>query len=569
MTEIQPTRELTWSEDLVGLINPRALPEETVDRICMRVAARMGGEAGLWVGPSEASLALVALQTASGPAPEALRAERARPENHALLIELLSGRRERWPDGSAVAGVNVDAPGVRGALLVLREPGRPFAEEELRWLGLIGEYLSASLRMMRLLAEERRQREKAELMFQASKAIHVEPHFDDAVREIALLTKQALKVGWVAAFEWSVAEEAFRLEASSADPLVDERFQNESLPLRAWPGLAEGLAETEDPERPPLLRLPVPAALTEAYALADEPLCLVPMHHKGQLQGLLALVLRPETPGFTRESHEVAGAMADLLALAMANQHLVDQEARARTQTIRAQAAMQERESLLRQVVHDLRNATQAMSLVVEDLDLASDSAPAIKPSLRVLDSQVTFISNFLKEKLLWLQAGAEAEAAQAAPMRTVFAELERRFAPVARARGLALSVSIPEDVEAAVSTVTMIQILGNLVDNALKYTPARGEVRLWLEYSDGWVTSYVADDGPGIPEVEQARIGEAGFRGDPSHPDGVGLGLANVRQLVTRSGGLFGFASTPGHGTTFHVSIPAVQWGRPPRERA
>lgn len=568
MPDLHAAPDLTWSLDLSALHNSRALPEDAVGMVCERIAARLECEAALWLAPADEPLTLLALQGRAGQLTADARAALEQPEALARLEAVWAGRQATWLDGRQAAGARLTVAGAHGGLLALREAERPFQEVELRWLGLIADYTSSSLSMTRLLSEERWQRQKAELMFQASKAIHTELHFDVAVREIALLTKQALKAAWVGALEWDAPASALRLVGSSAAPASDLRFTSEPLPLAAWPGLEAALGETSEAAGTSLFKIAAPAVLAEPYALGAAPLWLAPLRHKGQLQGALALAVRREAPALSSEGREVAAAMAELLALAMANQHLVDQEARARAQSIRAQAAMQERESLLRQIVHDLRNATQAMSLVVEDLDLVSDAAPEIKPSLRVLDSQVTFVSNFLKEKLLWLQAGSQDAKSDQAAMAQVLAEIERRFAPAARAKGQRLVVSAPEAAEVGVSTVTMIQILGNLVDNALKFTPPNGEVRLWAEYSDGWVTSYVADNGPGIPQLEQARIGEAGFRADPSHPDGVGLGLANVRQLVTRSGGLFGFASTPGHGTTFHVSLPAAQWGRTARER-
>ena len=105
-------------------------------------------------------------------------------------------------------------------------------------------------------------------------------------------------------------------------------------------------------------------------------------------------------------------------------------------------------------------------------------------------------------------------------------------------------------------------QIIGNVLDNAIKYTQEHGEIRLWADYADGWVTIYVADNGPGIPPADQARLGEVGYRGQQAQ-EGHGLGLSNVRQLVTRAGGLFGFSSHLNMGTTFHVSLPTTTWGR------
>ncbi|HEY9722090.1 MAG TPA: HAMP domain-containing sensor histidine kinase, partial [Oscillatoriaceae cyanobacterium] len=244
-----------------------------------------------------------------------------------------------------------------------------------------------------------------------------------------------------------------------------------------------------------------------------------------------------------------------------ANQHLVDQEAKARIQIIRSQAAAQEREVLLRQVVHDLRNATQAMSLVVEDMEYEIGDNPQLQASLSTLNNQITFISNFLKEKLNWIQPGERPQEHRTS-LPSVFVSLESRFGPAARAKRQRLVVSRPEPIQVYLSVVQLEQALGNLLDNAIKYTPDEGEVRLWADVSDNWVTIYISDTGPGIPPADQPHIGELGYRGQQAQ-EGNGLGLANVRQVITRAGGLFGFSSHESVGTTFYVSLPTTQWGR------
>jgi signal transduction histidine kinase len=311
-----------------------------------------------------------------------------------------------------------------------------------------------------------------------------------------------------------------------------------------------------------MTQVKLPMSLAAAVASADGTAWLVPLMHKRAGQGLLAVTCPPGEPVFGPESQEVAVAIAELMALALSNHHLIEEEARARMQIIRAQAAAQEREVLLRQIVHDLRNATQAMSLVVEDMELGIGPNPEVQAGLGVLDNQITFISNFLKEKLSWFAQGERPGAGEVARITQVFAALADRFGPAARAKHQSLIVSPPEPVEVSLSSVQLEQVLGNLLDNAIKFTPLHGEVRLRADVSDGWVTVYVTDTGPGIPASVRPHLGEVGTRGNVE-VDGAGLGLANVRQLVTRAGGLFGCTSSEATGTTFHVSLPSTLWGR------
>ena len=105
-------------------------------------------------------------------------------------------------------------------------------------------------------------------------------------------------------------------------------------------------------------------------------------------------------------------------------------------------------------------------------------------------------------------------------------------------------------------------QVLGNLVDNAVKYSPDGGDVRLRVERSGGSVRFSVSDTGLGIPQAEQRRIFEKFYRLDPHMTRGIGgtgLGLYISRELVRRLDGRIWVESSEGAGSTFHVELPAA----------
>jgi two-component system, OmpR family, sensor histidine kinase VicK len=117
-------------------------------------------------------------------------------------------------------------------------------------------------------------------------------------------------------------------------------------------------------------------------------------------------------------------------------------------------------------------------------------------------------------------------------------------------------------------------QVVSNLVDNAIKYSPEGGNVRLRLERSGGAVRLAVGDTGLGIPGREQRRIFEKFYRLDPNMTRGIGgtgLGLYIVRELVDRLEGKVWVESTEGEGSTFFVELPAAGKSRPrqPQESA
>ena len=105
-----------------------------------------------------------------------------------------------------------------------------------------------------------------------------------------------------------------------------------------------------------------------------------------------------------------------------------------------------------------------------------------------------------------------------------------------------------------------LLQVLVNLVENAVKYSPNGGRVELELQQVDGRVRFAVRDRGLGIPASEQERIFEKFFRLDPNLSRGVGgtgLGLYISRELVRRMGGRIRVESEPGRGSTFSFELP------------
>ena len=99
-------------------------------------------------------------------------------------------------------------------------------------------------------------------------------------------------------------------------------------------------------------------------------------------------------------------------------------------------------------------------------------------------------------------------------------------------------------------------EALGNVVNNAVKYTPAGGTVTISAQMLDFFCRIDVADTGPGIPESEQAEVFNRFFRGKDSHgAEGLGLGLYLAREILTRQGGYIRVASQPGKGCVFVLS--------------
>jgi signal transduction histidine kinase len=130
----------------------------------------------------------------------------------------------------------------------------------------------------------------------------------------------------------------------------------------------------------------------------------------------------------------------------------------------------------------------------------------------------------------------------------------------VAREKGLAWETDIAPDLpQMRIDPDRMNQVLGNLISNAIKYTPQGGTVSVQAEADDQIVIIAVCDDGLGIDPAEQERIFEPFYRSQAHRrfPQGLGLGLTIARDLVEAHGGALELDSTPGEGSCFRIKLP------------
>ena len=133
-----------------------------------------------------------------------------------------------------------------------------------------------------------------------------------------------------------------------------------------------------------------------------------------------------------------------------------------------------------------------------------------------------------------------------------------------ARAKGQSLEVTLPPDLPRVSGIPRAVgQVFNNLVSNAVRYTPEGGSVRVSASSGGGMAVVSVEDTGYGIPPEDQNKIFERFYRvkdANTRHIVGTGLGLPIVKKVVEEMGGRIELESEPGKGSTFTVSLPAVQ---------
>ena len=142
-------------------------------------------------------------------------------------------------------------------------------------------------------------------------------------------------------------------------------------------------------------------------------------------------------------------------------------------------------------------------------------------------------------------------------PLEPLLRRAAAQYAPAAAEKGVALTVSEAAG-EAVFDEKWTEEALCNLLDNAVKYTPAGGRVTVEARLYEMFAAIRVADTGPGIPESEHAKIFGRFYRCPGAYQArGVGIGLYLARQIAQGQGGYVKVESAPGRGSVFSLWLP------------
>lgn len=247
----------------------------------------------------------------------------------------------------------------------------------------------------------------------------------------------------------------------------------------------------------------------------------------------------------------------------------------------RTGAAMESQRRFVADAAHELRSPLAALSLQAERLHAAPMSSEATE-RLETLQAGIRRSRHLLEQLLLlaraqnarWVQGQAAATAASAPAVVAVLPVMRRvleDLLPLADQKGLNLGISaapgvthdaeVDERIRVAADEMALYTLLRNLVDNAIRYTPAGGQIDLWVDQRNTEVVMAVQDDGPGIPAEERARVVDPFYRVLGTGESGSGLGLSIVDTLVGNLRGRLQLDDAVGHahGLRAEVTLPAA----------
>ncbi len=221
--------------------------------------------------------------------------------------------------------------------------------------------------------------------------------------------------------------------------------------------------------------------------------------------------------------------------------------------------AMQELHDLSDDIAHDLRTPLARMHAQAELAAMGEVSAQELAAGVA---EETTSMLELINTMLDLSQTGARIERSPRTDvdLAAIVRQMTEFYASVAEDKRVAFVLDLPEgEIVRSAHKAKLQQLVGNLLDNAVKFTPAGGTVSVTLskEPDTGLARLAVSDTGVGISEADQPNLFKRFWRSDASRSlPGNGLGLAVVKAIVTSYGGSVTCTSRPGVGTTFVVKL-------------
>ena len=468
----------------------------------------------------------------------------------------------------AFACLPLEAEGraIGGASFVF-DGARRFDEEDRVYLLVLARHGAQALARARLYASERAARADAEaaqrraaFLAEASAILGSSLEYGETLSTVARLAVPRI-ADWCSV---DLAETLVPGAAATAVAHVDPAKVEMAREFRRrWPPEAEGatgvgaVIRSGRSELYPQItdEMLVAAARDEGHLgiireLGMTSVMVVPLSARGRTLGAITFVA-------TSESGRHYGA-ADLMmaedvgrraGLAVDNARLYDE----------AQRAVRARDDVLAIVSHDLKNPLGAVLLSASLLARATAADARLHRYASTIQASATRMDRLIRDllDLSSIEAGRFRVEARPERIEDVVEEATALLSPLAHEKGIVLAWGgTPHPAPIPFDRERVLQVLSNLVGNALQFTPEGGNVTVRIVPSSGSVRVEVADDGPGIPEAELAHVFDRYWKSRSRR--GTGLGLSIAKGIVEAHGGAIGVESKLGAGSAFWFTLPA-----------
>jgi PAS domain S-box-containing protein len=285
----------------------------------------------------------------------------------------------------------------------------------------------------------------------------------------------------------------------------------------------------------------------------------VPMVASGKIVGALSLVSCHEEHQYTMDDLALAEELGRRAALAVENARLFDE----------AQLATRARDDMLAIVAHDLRNPLNTIFMSSQFLlEIVPESErPTEHKQLSIVRRAAERMNRLIQDLLevKRIESGKLSLERRETDARAVVTEALEVLRPMATASSLTLESDVAADTpKIAVDAPRIQQVLSNLVGNAIKFTPAGGQIVLRARPGKAEACFAVVDTGPGIAPDALPHIFGRFWQGKRSDRRGIGLGLTIAKGIVEAHGGRIWVESQLGAGSSFYFTVPVAETATP-----
>ncbi|WP_104043087.1 sensor histidine kinase [Arthrobacter sp. ZGTC412] len=223
------------------------------------------------------------------------------------------------------------------------------------------------------------------------------------------------------------------------------------------------------------------------------------------------------------------------------------------------------RNDFVANVSHELKTPVGAISLLAEALESSADDEQAVRRFAKRMHKESGRLAALVQDiiELSRLQGASVIQEGRPVDVNAVIAEAVDRSQLPAESKNIRIVVGGRTEGKVFGDQDLLVTALRNLIDNAIRYSPANTRVGIGVRSRDGLVSISVTDQGEGLSPEDQERVFERFYRVDSArsrHTGGTGLGLSIVKHVASNHGGEVTLWSQPGQGSTFTLRLPEME---------